>query len=616
LTFARTDLFWLFMILPGMILWAIRGRMQRRRDWQAIAQRGRVPRDGTFLIVGCVACMIIAMAQPRWGRLAASPLPPGHDVVLLVDVSRSMGVEDAVPNRLAAAVEAAESLVNALAREASSRVGVVAFAGRGVVRCPLTENLRAVLDALHKLRPGGVNPGGTDLGRALDAARDALGPERHAEGRAIVVFSDGEDHAEAWSSRLDRLREEDIVVHAVAIGDLDHGHPVPDGKSAEPLRYHGEQVLSQRKDLALESVARRTDGSIVKLGLASGDLGTLYQTKIEPAARRRRESTRLADPAERFPIFLIVALALLIAGCWPARRGWSWPWNWYWSWNWRRSIAKAGVATLLAALAVLATGAEDSSPRVEAVTAAEAVARGKSAYDSRRWDEALAEFQRAIALSPASAVPRYNAAASLYQLGRYGDAHERYLEAGELADRYLRTKIDYAIGNTALAEGDIPGAIRAYDDCIASTARGADLDVVRQDAAINRSFALEQPQSLAAPEDNRSGDGSKSKKPDRKRGSKTPGADDSKSSEGEPESDPGNAGSNGENDTHGDRNRPPASRRRMGGAGGGRTAPPGERGDTPDDRLDAALEHIRAAQSNRIPNEEPPMAANGDRKDW
>ena len=112
MTFARPDLLWLLMILPGMVIWAIRGRIQRRRDWQALAQRGRVPRDGTFFIVGCVACVIIAMAQPRWGRLAASPLPPGHDVVLLVDVSRSMGVEDAVPNRLAAAVEAAESLVD------------------------------------------------------------------------------------------------------------------------------------------------------------------------------------------------------------------------------------------------------------------------------------------------------------------------------------------------------------------------------------------------------------------------------------------------------------------------------------------------------------------------
>ena len=476
-----------------------------------------MPRDGTFFIVASVACVIVAMAQPRWGRLAASLLPPGHDVVLLVDVSRSMGVEDAVPNRLAAAVEAAESLVNALARDANTRVAVVAFAGRGVVRCPLTENLGAVLDALHRLRPGAVRPAGTDLGAALDKAREALGPEQHAEGRAIVVFSDGEDHPNTWSSRLDRLRQEDIVVHAVAIGDLDQGHPVPDGKTGEPIQYQGEPVLSSRIDQPLETVTRRTDGSIVKLGLASGDLGTLYRTKIEPAARRRRESTRLADPAERFPLLLIAALMWLLAGCWPARRGWGWPWNWYWNWSWRRSIAKTGAAALLVITVGLATGTGDSPAQVEASSAAEAVARGKSAYDLGRWDEALAQFQIAITRAPASAVPRYDAAATLYQLKRYGEAHELYLEARERADAYLCTKIDYAIGNTALAEGDIPGAIRSYDDCLGSTARGPALDAVRRDAAINRSFALEQPQSLAAPQDDRSGDGSRSRKPDRKR---------------------------------------------------------------------------------------------------
>ena len=79
-----------------------------------------------------------------------------------------------MPNRLAVAVEAAESLVDALAREPANRAAVVAFAGRGVLRCPLTENLGAVLDALHRLRPGAVRPGGTDLGAALDAALEAV----------------------------------------------------------------------------------------------------------------------------------------------------------------------------------------------------------------------------------------------------------------------------------------------------------------------------------------------------------------------------------------------------------------------------------------------------------
>jgi Ca-activated chloride channel homolog len=579
-----------------------------------------VPRDGTSLLIGCVACLIVAIAQPRWGRLPAPPVPPGHDVVLMIDVSRSMGVEDAVPNRLAAAVEAAESLVNALEREPANRAAVVAFAGRGERRCPLTENLRAVLDALHRLRPGCVRPGGTDFGAALDAARDALGPEEHAEGRAIVILSDGEDHPARWSTRVDRLREEDIVVHAVAIGDADQGHPVPDGKSAQPLLYRGEPVLSHRIDSALESIALRTDGSIVRLGLASGDLGTLYQTKIEPAARRRRESARLLDRAERFPLFLIAALTFLFAVCWPGRRGWGLPWTWYWHWHWhwswgrRRSMRKVGAALILFSLAAVLSGAGDTPALIEPKSAAKAVAEGKAAYDLGHLDQALAAFDTAIQLAPALAVPRYNAAATLFQLGRYDEARQRYREARERANAFLRTKIDYALGNTALAEGDIPTAIRSYGDCIDSTARGADLDAVRRDAAINRRFALEQPQSLSAPQDKSSDDRSSSQNPDRRRGPNRRGNGDGQSPDGGPESDPGSGGASPE--AQGDRDQKPAGRRRFGGGGGGRTGPPGARGDTPDDRLDAALEHIRDAQKRRLPDEDPPASANDDHKDW
>ena len=605
------------MILPGLVLWAIRGRRRRARDWRALAQRGRAPRDGTMLLVWCIACLIIAIGQPSWGRLAAPPVPPGHDVVLMVDVSRSMGVEDAVPNRLAAAIEAAESLVNALAREPANRVAVVAFAGRGVLRCPLTENLGAVLAALHRLRPGAVRPGGTDLGAGLDTARDALGPEEHAEGRAIVIFSDGEDHLDRWSSRLDRLREEDIVVHAVAIGDADQAHPVPDGKSARPLLYHGEPVMSRRADSSLETIALRTDGSIVRLGLASGDLGILYQTKIEPAARRRRESTRLADRAERFPLFLIAALTFLMAACLPARRGWGWPWTWHWYWHWGRrgSMRKLGAASLLFTMAVLATGADGTPELIESKsTAASAVEEGQAAYGLGHWDQALAAFETAIQRAPALAVPRYNAAATLFQLGRYDLARQRYREARERANAFLCTKIDYALGNTALVEGDIAGAVRKYDECVASTARGAALDAVRRDAAINRQFALAQPQSLSAPQDNSPDDRSKSQNPDRRKGARKQGNGDGQSPEGGPENDPGSGGATPE--AEGDRDRRPAGRRRIGGAGGGRTAPPGARGDTPDDRLDAALEHIRDAQHRRLPDEDPPASANDDRKDW
>ncbi len=84
-----------------------------------------------------------------------------------------------------------------------------------------------MIDALHRLRPGAVRPGGTDLGAGLDKAIEAIGTEEHAQGQAILVFSDGEDLADQWRSRLDRLHQKEVIVHAVTIGDAEHDHPVP-----------------------------------------------------------------------------------------------------------------------------------------------------------------------------------------------------------------------------------------------------------------------------------------------------------------------------------------------------------------------------------------------------
>lgn len=623
MSFAHPEQLWLGLIVPILGFYALRGRLLNRRAWTELAQRGRAPRDGTLGLIGCAGCLILAMAQPRWGHEQSPRLPPGHDVVLAVDVSRSMAAEDAVPNRLALAVEAAESLVKALAADPANRVGLVAFAGRGVVRCPLTENLGAVLDALHRLRPGTVRPGGTDLGAALDAAREALGPEEHAQGRAVVLFSDGEDHAARWSSRLDRLRDEDIVVHGVTIGDPDHGHAVPSGKNAQPLTFHGEPVLSQRSDSAPERIANETRGTLVRLGLASTDLGSLYQKKIEPAARRQRETSGNKTRAERFPLCLLAALLFLLAGSCPLRRGWAWRWGWAWSWTlpWatRRSLRKLGLGLIVLAACSAMSGAGSLRRHTGSSLAAEAIARGQTAYKENRVEEALSAFETAISLVPRSAIPRYDAAAALFQLGRFDQAQERYAEARQLADLPLQTKIDFARGNTCLAQGDIPGAIAAYDQCLASTVRGAAMDSVRRDAAINRQFALDQSRALSAPEGPSENEESRASQPDKRgaRNRRAGGGDDqSLDQQADNGPDAGGPGSGEGSQENSDQRRPPRDRRRIAAAGGARPSHAGPSGNSPEDQLDAALEHIRAAQNRRLPEDEPPASANDDRKDW
>ena len=112
--FAHPESLWLLAIVPLLTAWVARGWRRRVRDWSALAQAGRPRGEGAAWWLAAIVCLIVALAQPRGGRSPGPPMPPGHDVVLLVDVSRSMAAEDAVPSRLGVAVETAESLIRAL----------------------------------------------------------------------------------------------------------------------------------------------------------------------------------------------------------------------------------------------------------------------------------------------------------------------------------------------------------------------------------------------------------------------------------------------------------------------------------------------------------------------
>ena len=532
--FIHPERLWLFAAWGLLALWAIRSRWRRRRSWAALAQRGRPPREGALWWLATIACLIAAIAQPKWGRMGPAPAP-GHDVVLMIDVSRSMGAEDAVPNRLAAAVEYAEKLVDALFAGPDNRAAIVAFAGRGVGYCPLTENLGAVKEILHRLRPGCVQPGGTDLGEGLDAALEALGNDEHAEGQSIVVLSDGEDLAERWKPRLDRLLQREVVVYAVTIGDAEQGHAVPSGPGvSQPMVYRGKAVESRRSDATLREIAEQTRGLVIPLGLSSGDADPAlpqadraFRPTARPGPPDRRHGREVpAVPGHRAvlpdrrllaagPRLAMAVATGLVLGLGLGRvRPWAWISR---SGRRRRAAALARVALVLASAGlVLAVGAaqppdkkpERSETKAPVPTPApgttksarQAISQGQAAYEAKQMEEALAAFEAAVRAAPKAAVPRYDSAAVLFQLGRFEEAPRGIPRPGPCADAALCTKIDYALGNTSLALGDVPGAIEAYDACIASTARGADLDIVRQDAATNRDFAYQKAQSPAIPE--------------------------------------------------------------------------------------------------------------------
>lgn len=470
-------------IAVGMVCWGA-ARRRRTRGWEAVRGVGRLPRDGATLWFLAIVATGVALLGPRWGHAPGKGPAPGHEVVLLVDVSRSMAAEDAVPNRLGAAVAGANAMVEALGRTPGERVAVVAFAGRGVLRCPMTANLGAVREALARLRPGVVRPGGSDLGAALDAAREAFpesnpGEEDAVTGRSVVVFSDGEDLEGRAKQALAGRLAAGIVVHAVAIGDAAiPGATVPvrdESGKIIALTYEGEIVRSRREDVTLREIAVATGGTFIPLGLSRPEeVAGLYETSIAPSERARLEAKARGAPLDRSALFAMVALAAGLAGVLPVGR------------------SRRGLCTVV--LAVLAIGADRPTAPGDP---------GLSAFRAGQLDVALSAYEREIAAFPEAAVPRFNAAVVLQRQGRFTDADARYAEALARVGNQpaLAAIIEFARGNNAYFQGDREAAMAHYDACLARSGENPEIAEIHRDAKINREFVSRQSASNPAPEE-------------------------------------------------------------------------------------------------------------------
>ena len=585
--FARPPILFLLLLIPpglGLAWWS---RSRREKAWEALGQPGRPPRGRVATSSFAAVLLIVALAGPRWGRLSGSERPPGHDVILLVDASRSMAAEDAIPDRMGAVKAAATGLVEALGREPGDRVGVVAFAGRAKVACPLTENLGAAIDAIAALAPGSVSPGGTNLAAGLAASLDAFDDREPRDGRQVVVFTDGEDHEGSWPALLDRLRALRVIVHGVSVGDADRGQAIPvgQGNEAKELTYRGEPVRSRRTDAALDALRNATGGALVPMGRSRVDLGGLYRDRIAPAARRTLATIRPPERADRYAPFLAAALGLLAVAFWPSFR--------------RRAAPGLAISLGIGLGLAMGIGAAPA-PR----QAAGAIAEGNASYRRGDFAGALRAFEEAERLAPNAPVPVYNQASALYQLGRFDAALALYRRARGVADARLRARIDFAMGNAAVARGAARDALEHYDACLATRATGPDIPTLRRDAELNRRFAarLLPPPPSPDPEGERRARG-----PSPRSSSEGKDQDEKSPESRRPGGNQGQGGSEGGS--------PPGAAgasSASGASGNGPTRP----GDPPDRRLDAMLSAVRKAQDGRPADLPPPADSSGDVKDW
>ena len=277
------------------------------------------------IVLVAMIALVLAVTGPRWGLHWEDVQRKGIDIMVVLDVSRSMLAEDVAPNRLERAKLYVQDLVRALPGD---RVGLVTFAGRAGVACPLTTNYGWLLMALDEVNTYSSAVGGSMLGDAIRLAADAF-LDRVKEHKAIVILSDGEDQ-ESYPIEAARTayEEQGIRIYTVGMGDMTTGARIPvdqDGSTIY-LTYEDQEVWSRMNPQVLQEVAIQGGGAYVPAGTQDVDLGDIYETHIASIAQADFQSTRIQRYDARYQWFAAAALLLLMIDVWmtdrkPLRRG-------------------------------------------------------------------------------------------------------------------------------------------------------------------------------------------------------------------------------------------------------------------------------------------------------
>ena len=325
MTFGSPQYLVLLAVVPiaaGLVAWAFfaRQRALARFGDPALVRRligsantpGRLAKS--VLTIAAIALVILAAARPQWGETEQVVERHGVQLMVALDISRSMLAEDVRPNRLERAKLEATDL---LERLHGDEVGLVLFSGAAFIQFPLTYDYPTARTFLDRADTEMIARQGTVLDEAITVSMVGLDNDRVGH-KAIVIISDGEDdHQESdYVRAANRAADAGLTVYTIGVGTTD-GEPIPVRDAwGNFVGYQedgdGNMVLSRINEDVLKSVAEAGGGTYVLAG-GSTSAAAVIAEELDNLEKTIVESEITNARVERFQWFAGGAILLLIA---------------------------------------------------------------------------------------------------------------------------------------------------------------------------------------------------------------------------------------------------------------------------------------------------------------
>jgi len=319
--FAQPGWFWALLLPIPVAVWlwrssvkAARGPIHRYADPHLLPHLTgtralkATERWGRFLHWSLLWTLLItAMAGPRWNYQDIRLFHPGNNLLILLDISRSMQVDDVAPSRLGRARQEIQDLI---LQNRQVRLGLIAFASVPHVLSPVTEDTYTILNALPALSTDLAQLQGSRLHQALDRAEILLGSLPEDSARSILLISDGDLDEPELAARVAKLAVRGIRFHSLGVG-TDAGARVPAQQGGWIQDRSGQPVLSALDQTLLQELATAGQGIYRTANYRDNDTQEILEaaaiTRLPPEASDDR--TRIWN--ERFYL-PVLALALLL----------------------------------------------------------------------------------------------------------------------------------------------------------------------------------------------------------------------------------------------------------------------------------------------------------------
>lgn len=257
------------------------------------------------LFVLAILFLVLALTRPQWGQKAEVSGRMGIDVMIAIDVSRSMLAQDLSPNRL----ENAKSSLNLIIDElAGNRIGLVAFAGSSFVNCPLTTDVGAVKIFLKSIDTELIPNPGTDIGGAIQTCVKAFG--KSANSKVIILLTDGEELTGSALAAAELAQKEGIRIFVVGIGSME-GAPIP-AEGGFKKDKEGNVILTRVNQELLQALSEKTGGRAFLISQDRTGFQKLFAA-ISALPKQRLKNSMAYQYQDRFQIFVFFSLLCLIA---------------------------------------------------------------------------------------------------------------------------------------------------------------------------------------------------------------------------------------------------------------------------------------------------------------